>query len=362
MRSIFTIGLVLFGMWFTRLHAQDTLNVKIIDGKEFYEHRVREKETLYSLSRIYDVPIYRIIEHNPPTEFGLEIGTVIYVPKYQKEPIEEVSKTMAATPIEEPKNSDHEHKQEADRVMHTVETKQTLFSISKLYDVEVDEIREWNGLTSNALDIGQVLVIKKLPKASDLPEIEIPKKKQSDVHIVEPGDTFYSLSKRFDISVEELKELNGLVSNELSIGQELIIKSKNTNKEVVLVDTTRVALNQKVSEEDQRSIDRAIEVARKYEETSESMNFEEVVESGVAEVIQGTDNTRKYLALHRAAKAGTILKVRNDMNDQEVFVRVLGKLPDNLSNKNVLIKVSQAAYNRLGAIDPKFRVTLSYIP
>ncbi|MEM7110597.1 MAG: LysM peptidoglycan-binding domain-containing protein, partial [Bacteroidota bacterium] len=263
---------------------------------------------------------------------------------------------------QENRRSDNGHRQTEGEIMHTVETKQTLFSISKLYDVHIDQIRKWNGLTSNALDIGQVLVIKKIPQASDLPEIEIPKRTRSNIHIVAPGETFYSLSKRFAISVEELKELNGLVSNELSIGQELIVRAEERKASAVHADTSNVSSDYQISDEDRKSIDKAVEAARKYEESSQPMNFEEIVESGVAEVIEGTDNTRKYLALHRSAEAGTILKVRNDMNNQEVFVRVLGKLPDNLPNENVLIKVSQAAYNRLGAIDPKFRVTISYIP
>ena len=56
------------------------------------------------------------------------------------------------------------------------------------------------------------------------------------------------------------------------------------------------------------------------------------------------------------------MRVKNEMNGQEVFVRVLGRLPDTGVNKNVLIKISKSAYERLGAIDPKFRVSISYIP
>lgn len=79
-------------------------------------------------------------------------------------------------------------------------------------------------------------------------------------------------------------------------------------------------------------------------------------EGGLAELIEGTDGNRKYLALHRTAKVGTILKVRNELNNREVFVRVRGELPNIGANTNVIIKISKSAYDRLGAIDPKFRV------
>lgn len=89
-------------------------------------------------------------------------------------------------------------------------------------------------------------------------------------------------------------------------------------------------------------------------------NSDEVVESGLAELIEGTEGNRKYLAMHRTAPIGTILKVRNEMNNREVFVRVMGKLPDTAVNDKLIIKLSRSAYDRLGAIDPRFRVELTY--
>lgn len=355
---IFSTALVVIGVLSNLVgYTQDSTKIKIIDGREFIEHRVQEKETLYSLSRKYDVPIYRIIEYNPPTEFGLEIGTVINVPVIKKEVLVKQREEVIPKPQTEPSSKKKANLTTGPEIIrHTVETKQTLFSISKLYGVTIEEIRNWNGLSSNSLDIGQMLIIKKIPEATDLPVVSLPSTGKSNVHVVEEGETLYSLSKRFNVSIEDIKQFNGLVSNDISIGQELVIGRETGSDTIVLPATDSQ------TPEDRDSITRALEAARKYEEELKPLNFEEIVESGVAEVILGTDNTRKYLALHRTAKAGTILKVRNDMNDQEVFVRVLGKLPDNVSNENVLIKLSQAAYNRLGAIDPKFRVTISYIP
>src|SRR5690606_14269528 len=94
---------------------------------------------------------------------------------------------------------------------------------------------------------------------------------------------------------------------------------------------------------------------------SESIkNGDEILESGLAELIEGTDGNRKYLALHRTAPVGTILKIKNEMNNREVFVRVMGKLPDNAMSDKVVIKISKSAYDRLGAIDPRFRVQVTY--
>jgi rare lipoprotein A (peptidoglycan hydrolase) len=86
------------------------------------------------------------------------------------------------------------------------------------------------------------------------------------------------------------------------------------------------------------------------------------VESGLAEVIAGNSNSDMFLALHRTAPVGTIMQIRNQMNDLSVFVKVVGKLPDTGANDKVVVKISQKAFERLAAVDKRFRVELSYMP
>jgi rare lipoprotein A (peptidoglycan hydrolase) len=73
----------------------------------------------------------------------------------------------------------------------------------------------------------------------------------------------------------------------------------------------------------------------------------------------GTD---KYLALHKTAPVGTIMQVKNQMNGQSVYVRVIGALPDTGENNNVLVRLSPRAVQKLGTGDSKFRVETSYVP
>jgi len=88
--------------------------------------------------------------------------------------------------------------------------------------------------------------------------------------------------------------------------------------------------------------------------------FTEVLENGLAQVIENSKDTRKYLALHKTAPAGTILQIKNEMNNLRVFVRVIGQLPDTGNNNKILLKISKAAYDRLGAIDSRFPVVVTY--
>jgi LysM repeat protein len=95
-------------------------------------------------------------------------------------------------------------------IYYTVIKGDTLYSISKRYKVSVEDIKSINNLSSNLLSIGQTLKI---------PENDI-----YTYYTVVKGDTLYSISKRYNISVEDIKNTNNLNSNLLSIGQILKIK------------------------------------------------------------------------------------------------------------------------------------------
>lgn len=101
---------------------------------------------------------------------------------------------------------------------YVVQKGDSLWSIASKNNTTVDNIKKLNNLSSNTLQIGQLL---KLPGSSEENEIE-----SENIYIVKKGDSLYSISKIYGISVDELKKVNNLTSNNLSIGQTLIIPSK----------------------------------------------------------------------------------------------------------------------------------------
>ena len=95
---------------------------------------------------------------------------------------------------------------------YVVKSGDSLWSISKKYNIPVDELKRINNLTSNLLSIGQVL---KIPGDND--DVE------ENKYIVKSGDTLYSIAREYNISVQEIKDANNLINNNLTIGQKLII-------------------------------------------------------------------------------------------------------------------------------------------
>ena len=94
---------------------------------------------------------------------------------------------------------------------YVVKKGDTLYKIANKYNITVEELKKLNNLLSDNLNIGQKLII--------FENINLP----SNIYIVEKGDTLYSIASAYGISVEELKRLNGLTTNGIYIGQELIV-------------------------------------------------------------------------------------------------------------------------------------------
>lgn len=340
---------------------RDSIGTETVNGKVFVIHSVGEKETLYGISKRYGASVENILQYNPTADAGLEIGQILKVPYTPKKTVSQSGTT------------------------HIVVAKETMYSISKMYGVTIDELKQWNNLSDNSLSIGQQLIIKKGAVSTSTPTVQPATSTPSHtnkkgVHVVAAKETMFSISRQYSITVQQLKDWNGLEGNEISIGQELFVTTQaqteapkqstpavqNTppvQSPPVATPTTPVVTETKKETVAQPSVTVTTkpEVKEQTIRISESVkNSDEVLQTGLAELIEGTSGNRKYLALHRTAPVGTIMKVRNEMNNREVFVRVMGKLPETAVNDKLVIKISKSAYDRLGAIDPRFRVEVTY--
>ena len=101
---------------------------------------------------------------------------------------------------------------------YTVQKGDTLYSIALKYNIPVDEIKRLNNLANNTISIGQVL---RLPKKDNN------ENKNDNLYTVQIGDTLYSIANKFNIAVNELIDANNLPTTVLSVGQNLIIPSEN---------------------------------------------------------------------------------------------------------------------------------------
>ena len=108
---------------------------------------------------------------------------------------------------------------EVSQSQYTVKKGDTLYSLSKKFNIPIETIKSINKLNSDILSVDQVLfLVESIPK------------QETNTYIVKLGDTLYSISKKFNMTIDDIKTINNLTSNTLSIGQELKIPIKEELK------------------------------------------------------------------------------------------------------------------------------------
>ena len=153
-------------------------------------YTVKKGDTLYSIATKNNTTVDLIKELNNLNTNTLSIGQILKLPSTE---IIEIPETIT----------------------YTVKKGDTLYSIAKTYDTTVDAIKELNNLTSNTLSINTTLQIPTIKT------IETPT--TTKTHIVEPGDTLYSLARKYNTTVDNIKRLNNLQTNLLTVGQQILI-------------------------------------------------------------------------------------------------------------------------------------------
>ncbi len=160
------------------------------EGAEGNYYTVQKGDTLYGIANKYGISVDELKAANNLSSNTLTIGKVLLIPE-----------------VEEPETPDEN--------IYTVKSGDTLYSIANKYGMTVDELKALNNLTSNTLSIGQKLVISEGNAAT------------LDTYMVKSGDTLYSIANKFGLTVNELKSLNNLTSDLLSIGQVLNVSNSS---------------------------------------------------------------------------------------------------------------------------------------
>ncbi len=180
--------------------------VETINGKQYYIHSVEAGQTLYALSNLYDVPVDELVFENPDAADGLSIGELLRIPLVSREKI----------------ITDDLRKGEFRYIFHIVKKGQTLYGISRIYSISVDDLKKANPGWEEGLKPGQYLKIPMKPEEPALKPADL-EAGDGKKHIVSRGETLYSISRKYKVGVPELKLANPGISNSLSVGQEVYI-------------------------------------------------------------------------------------------------------------------------------------------
>lgn len=316
---------------------------------------------------------------------------------------------------------------QTDYVVHTIKQKETLSGLAKQYHTTVGDIMRLNGMNSKSLlKIGQKIKIPSAQQEANTTaktaSTPVPTTTSQSIqatttaltHTVVKGETLYSISKKYKITIDQLKQWNGIYESGIKPGQVLVVSTapvgaqtrstttpvKQTEQSTVKADTLKkqttnayennngkaavvvgsgATVNANGVKPEEKTYtpgkpDYGTEVqkatvaadepasnntpsggffAAQYNKTSQEI-------SGTAGIFKSASgwSDKKYYVLMNNIDANTIVKIT--VGSKIIYAKVLGPLPEVKEDNGLVLRLSNAAAAELGINDPKFNVVVSY--
>lgn len=376
----------------------DSVGVENQNGKKVILHKVAAKENYYAIARRYNVKPQAVIKFN--TNAVLHEGDIVKVPtdlpfaqatapapvQTQAQP----TTTAAGGTIIQYKVAQHEY----------------LYGLARRFNTTVEDIKKLNNMQSDNLQPGQVINVRQgsgtqsatqavaapapqqQPVVQHAPVTTPPVQQQAQApntgetgtivqYQVTKHEYLYSVAKRFNSTVEDIKQRNNLKSNSLSPGMTLnILQGAATGATAPVTPVTPAqpqahdtfSVQEKPEKNDtvppaRRDTSNVATMADSLSEhkTSSRYGLFEKNEKGVATTLEDpTLDQNKKLILHRTAPIGTVIKITNPMTNRTTFAKVVGRFTDNESTKDVILVMTKSVAESLGALDKRFHVNISY--
>jgi LysM repeat protein len=250
-------------------------------------------------------------------------------------------------------------------LLFKVGPKQSLFSILKRYNLSLAEFKSANTEIEIPVKTGEIVYIPLhyLDESTTAPKVADEKvssekvaeaPKDAKIHVVAPKQGLLSVANLYKVTMAELRKWNNLTSDRLQEGQRLVVTDPADTKSTIAVDKTNLL---PAKNESKTEVAAPVSEAPAKEKGPE--DIKKKIETGIAELIDVPDNSGKFLALHRTAPIGTLVLVKNLTNNQSIWVKVIGRLPN--GDGKVIIKLSPKAFEKLNAVDKRVRAEISYL-
>jgi LysM repeat protein len=271
--------------------SQDSIGNKMVNGNRFVMHKITKGEGVYSISKKYGVPSNAIFEANPGSEKGIKIDQVLLIPRVKGMAVNTQTASKTNTVAETAKT-------------HKVVKGNTLSSIAKQYNLTLQEIKQINNLSSDNIQLGQLLKVSKSnvvtpeviadkanPNGKEKPKAVVPEDNEVEVAVVPRAESEQTLNAE-------------------------AIQNKYTTTE-----------------------------------------GDEVTENGKAVISsEGELYQERSFILHPSAKVGTIVMITNLTNNNAVFARVIGNCAP---IDGAVLKMSKTVAMKLG-VSNDLNVKVSY--
>lgn len=198
--------------------------ITVAQQKKYVSYATKKGETIKSIAKYYNLSKKDLLKLNPGVSKRPKPNTIIIVPN------KNFGKVVKQT-VKVDTNLD----------LYTVSPKETLFGISKKFGITIEELNAVNPELANGVKIGMKLVI---------PEPSIVQVKDSINYVLHPvilDDTFYSLTKKYDVTKDHLLSLNPLLKEGLKLGMLLKIKPVDSTEDKIVSFTEKINFDKKLN-------------------------------------------------------------------------------------------------------------------
>ena len=256
-------------------------------------HTVGAKESLFSIGRLYNVHPRELASYNNiPFETGLTIGQVLKIPsKKTMEPVAEIPSLAPNVAKAEPSKSvpipvKSTITKGSAAVYHTVTKKEGLYGISKKYNVTIEEIKKWNKLTSDGLSEGMNLIVGYKGAVPEVPSSMTNTSPKKEPPVVKSPEPKPVITE----TVQPVVATAVIKTEEVS-------KSAGNFSGGTFKSLYNAQVNNKTVSE----------------------------EKGMAGIFKSTSgwDDGKYYCLHNSAPAGTFIKITNNLTKKSIYAKVL---------------------------------------
>lgn len=170
-------------------------------------YTVERGDTLWSIAKKFNTNVNEIKRLNNLKSNILYVGQSLKVPEY--------------------------YKAKDTNISYVVKKGDNLYSIARQYGINVSDLKKYNNLASDVLSIGQIIEIPSSTSIVTPSEDDIIN--EENTYIVQRGDTLYSISKKYGVSIEDIKNANNLTSDILTVGNTIIIPIGSTSVNNIII-------------------------------------------------------------------------------------------------------------------------------
>lgn len=248
-------------------------------------------------------------------------------------------------------------------IIHKIQPKETYYQLSRTYGAAVGDIMSANN--KKDLRVGDTVRVpvpeprrEEAPSNNPAPAVQetpaAPVIADTDIlteYKVGTNETLYSIAKRFQVTVADIKTLNKLQSDLVREGQLIKIPDGELPKPEPV---------QPVAAPHVAEVETSDPVPTKNINTSR-LGLRETSEKGVGVWMTNLETkNNSNLALHKTAPVGTVLKITNPITKSVTYAKVVGKFADNSETQNAIVVLSRSAAAYIGAVDKRFVVEIAY--